>query len=90
MTLDTWTRQGYEHSLVIYGERGAVIADYNLDALLSEHEIAKSVVHTVRSRNWLQAGSIAIDDDWRHAVIRFHWGKVVRVTLATGAIDVVP
>jgi hypothetical protein len=89
VTLDTWTRQGYEHSLVIYGERGDVIADYNLEAFLSADEIAKSVVHTVGSRHWLQGGSIVFDEDWRFLVIRFHWGKVIRVTLATGAIDVV-
>ena len=35
VTFDTWARLGYEHALVIYGEQGAVVADYDLDALLS-------------------------------------------------------
>src|SRR5229473_1766412 len=28
ITLDTWNRIGYEHCLVVYGEKGKVIADF--------------------------------------------------------------
>ena len=58
-TFDTWAKLGYEHSLVIYGERGAVVADYDLEALLS----ARRNRHVGRphrhARRWLQDAVIA-------------------------------
>jgi hypothetical protein len=90
VTLDTWTRMGYEHTLVIYGEGGSVVADHNLEAFLSADEIAKSIVHTVGSRHWLQGGSIAIDEGWDSVSIRFQWGKAVRLILSTGRIEAIP
>ena len=47
VSFDTWAKLGYEHALVIYGEEGAVVADCDLEALLSADEIATSVVHTI-------------------------------------------
>lgn len=87
VTFDTWARLGYEHALVIYGEQGGVVADYNLEALLSADEIRKSVAQTAGSRHWLQNATIAFDDAWKAIVITLDWGKVIRVTLATGTIE---
>jgi hypothetical protein len=87
VTLDTWARLGYEHALVVYGEDGAVIVDYDLDALLSRDEIATSVVHTMNARRWLQGATIAFDTRGHNIVMTLHWGKVIRVALSTGKID---
>ena len=87
VTLDTWAKLGYEHALVIYGEDGAVVTDYDLDVLLSGDEIANSVVHTMSARRWLQGATIAFDRRAEHVVITLHWGKVLRVALATGKVE---
>jgi hypothetical protein len=87
VTFDTWAKLGYEHALVIYGDRGLVIADYDLDALLSKDELASSVVHTMSARRWLQGATIAFDRTEQHIVIMLQWGRIIRVALATGTID---
>jgi hypothetical protein len=87
VTLDTWARLGYEHALVIFGGQGAVVADYDLDALLSADEIASSVVHTVSARRWLQGATITFDKGEQDIVIHLQWGKRIRVELATGKIE---
>jgi len=87
VTFDTWAKLGYEHALVIYDDQGAVVVDYDLEALLSADEIASSVVHTVSARRWLQGATIAFDNGGRDLVIRLQWGKRIRVALATGKIE---
>ena len=87
VTFDTWAKLGYEHALVIYDDQGAVVVDYDLEALLSAEEIASSVVHTVSARRWLQGATIAFDNGGRDLVIRLQWGKRIRVALATGKIE---
>jgi len=87
VTFDTWAKLGYEHALVIYDEQGAVVVDYDLEALLSADEIASSVVHTVSARRWLQGATIAFDNGGRDIVITLQWGKRIRVALATGQIE---
>ena len=87
VTFDTWAKLGYEHALVIYDDQGAVVVDYDLEALLSADEIASSVVHTVSARRWLQGATIAFDNGGRDIVIRLQWGKRIRVALATGTIE---
>lgn len=87
VTCDTWAKLGYEHALVIYGERGRVIADYNLEALLSADDIATKVTHTATTRRWLQDAMIAFDNNAEHIVIALHWGKVLRVALSTGKVE---
>jgi hypothetical protein len=90
VTLDTWAKLGYEHALVVYGENGAVVADYDLDALLSGDEIAASVVHTMNARRWLQGATTAFDAAGQAFVIRLQWGRVIRVALSTGKIETAP
>jgi hypothetical protein len=87
VTFDTWAKLGYEHALVIYDDRGAVVVDYALDALLSADEIASFVVHTVSARRWLQGATIAFDNGEQDIVIHLQWGKRIRVALATGKLD---
>jgi hypothetical protein len=86
VSFDTWAKLGYEHALVIYGEQGVVVADCDLEALLSADEIATSVVHTMNARRWLQGATIAFDTSGHDIVIRLHWGRTIRVALATGRI----
>lgn len=87
VTFDTWAKLGYEHALVIYGEQGGVIVDYDLEALLSPDEITTSVVHTVSARRWLQGATVVFDDGGHDIVIRLQWGKIIRVALATGKVE---
>jgi len=87
VTFDTWAKLGYEHALVIYDDQGAVVVDYDLEALLSADEITSSVVHTVSARRWLQGATIAFDNGGRDIVITLQWGKRIRVALATGQIE---
>ena len=86
VTFDTWARLGYEHALVIYGEDGAVIVDYDLNALVPAEEIRRSVIETVGGRRWLQDATIALDGGGDAVVITLRWGRVIRVALATGHI----
>jgi hypothetical protein len=86
VTLDTWGRVGFEHSLVIYGEQGRIVADLNLEALLSREAIANHVVRSVSSRWWLREGSVTFDENSETLTIALKWGTVLRVTLATGAV----
>jgi hypothetical protein len=87
VTLDTWAKLGYEHALVVYGENGAVVVDYDLEALLSADEIARSVVHTMNARRWLQGSTTTFDSSGDSFVITLQWGTVIRVALSTGAIE---
>ena len=87
VTFDTWAKLGYEHALVIYDDQGAVVVDYDLEALLPADEIASSVVHTVSARRWLQGATIGFDNGGRDIVIRLQWGKSIRVALATGKVE---
>jgi hypothetical protein len=90
VTLDTWAKLGYEHALVVYGEDGAVVVDYDLDALLSSDEIAGSVVHTMNARRWLQGATTSFDSAGQTFVITLQWGRVIRVLLSTGQIEPAP
>ena len=87
VTCDTWAKLGYDHALVIYGDQGVVIADYNLERLLSADEIATSVSRTATTRPWLNGATIAFDGSAEHIVITLQWGKVLRVALSTGKVD---
>lgn len=86
VTFDTWARLGYEHALVIYGEGGTLVIDYDLDALVPPAEIRASVLETVGGRRWLQDATIAFDESGDAVVITLRWGRVIRVALATGRI----
>ena len=86
VTFDTWAKLGYEHAVVMYSERGAVVADYNLEALLSADEIASSVRKTATTRPWLQGATIVFDKSDTDVVITLKWSKTIRIALTTGRI----
>ena len=86
VTLDTWFRVGYEHALVIYGEKGVVVADLPLEALLTREEIAERVPISTSSRWWLRGATTTFTDANDQLVITLTWGRVLRVGLATGKI----
>ena len=88
VTFDTWAKLGYEHALVVYGERGAVVVDYDLEALLSSEEIDRHVRQTIGARRWLQGATIAFDTGDTHIVINLNWGKIIRIALVTGRIEI--
>jgi hypothetical protein len=88
VTFDTWARLGHEHALVIYGEQGNVVVDYDLDALLSAEETGK-LVETVGGRRWLEDAAIAFDESRDAIVITLQWGRTIRVALSSSRIETV-
>src|SRR6185503_20085227 len=78
VTCDTWAKLGYEHALVIYGEQGVLVSDYNLEALLPANEIATKVSRTATTRPWLKGATMAFANNDRDFVIRLQWGTRIR------------
>ena len=54
VTIDTYGSLGFDHSLVVYDEKGEALADYNLEDLLTDLEILRYVKRSVSSRSWAQ------------------------------------
>jgi hypothetical protein len=86
VTIDQWCRMGYEHSLVVYGEGGRVLADYRLEDLLSADEIDTRVTSSISSRWWTEGADLTIDESTRMLRVRLAWGREFRVDLVTGAL----
>jgi hypothetical protein len=84
VTVDTYGSLGFAHSLVVYGSQGAVIGDFKLEDLLSKEEIETKVLHSEFSRRWAEHADFAIERG--HLVVRLHWGKTLRVELASGKL----
>jgi hypothetical protein len=90
ITLDTFLRID-EHCLVVYGEKGKVIADLKLEDLLTAKEI-ESIPRTVTMRGWHDKGIAEFDDrsfGYDELVIRMKhkgWAKVIRLSLSSGKI----
>ena len=91
ITLDTWAHVGYEHCLVIYGQKGKVIADFKLEDLLTDKEIA-GLPATLSSRGWSDKDLAEFEDrslGFDELVIRMkykEWARVIRISLASGKI----
>jgi hypothetical protein len=81
VTIDTYGRLGYQHSLVLYGKDGKVLADYQLEDLLSDEESRRHVVRTASSQRWAN-GKFGFSADGKEFVARLDWGKVIRIDLA--------
>jgi hypothetical protein len=86
VTIDTYANLGYTHALVLYGAKGKVVADYDLEALLTNDEIAKHVRRTAGSRWWAGDARFSFDPMQPHFVVNMKWGKEVRISLANGKI----
>jgi len=87
VTLDTWGGAGFDHSLVVYGAKGKVVADFKLEELLTQGEIEKHTLHTESSRRWEQDAKFEFDLEKEQLTIAFKWGKAIRVSLLTGKIE---
>jgi hypothetical protein len=87
VTVDQHGSVGYEHSLVVYGEAGKVLADYALEDLLSEEEIRDRVSWSVSSRWWTREAKFSLDEDRGRFVIEMSWGKKLELHLADGALQ---
>jgi hypothetical protein len=81
VTIDTFMRAGYDHSVVVYGEKGGLIADLKLEDLLSREEIDKHVEQSVSSRWWSGGARFTIRDKDQRLVVRLKWGKEITVAL---------
>jgi hypothetical protein len=91
VTLDSWRRIGFEHCLVVYGEKGKLIADFKLEELLTAGEI-KRLPTEVPARSWSDKDIAACVDrsiEEKMIVIRLKykdWAKVICLSLASGRI----
>jgi hypothetical protein len=86
VTIDTTCRGGFEHSLVMYGAKGAVVADYRLEDLLTPDEIALHVRSSTSSRLWARDARVDFDERAKQFVITLSWGRIVKIALATGRV----
>jgi hypothetical protein len=91
ITLDSWLSVGFDHCLVVYGEKGKVIADFKLKDLLTATEI-EGLPQIVTQRGWSEKGIAEFEDHSREEdqfVIRMKyksWTKVIRLSLSSGRI----
>jgi hypothetical protein len=90
VTLDSWRNVGFDHCLVVYGEKGKVIADFKLEDLLTAKEI-EGLPTEITTRDWSSKDIAEFEDRSREdeLVIRMKykgWTKVIRLTLSSGRI----
>jgi hypothetical protein len=91
ITLDTWGHVGHEHCLVVYGEKGKVIADFKLEDLLTAKEIL-SLPASETIRGWSNKDIAEFEDRslrYDELIIRMKhkdWTKVIRISLSSGKI----
>jgi hypothetical protein len=89
ITLDSWLSSGFEHCLVVYGEKGKVIVDFKLEDLLTAKEI-EGLPAIVAQRGWSEKNIAEFEDRSREEdqfVIRMKyksWTKVIRLSLSSG------
>jgi hypothetical protein len=79
-------RFGLEHSVVVYGMGGRVLADYRLEDILSEREIRQHIQQTMAGRLWTEKARFDFDPSGKAFVITLAWGREVTIHLPTGAI----
>jgi len=84
VTIDTYGRLGFAHSVVIYGEKGKLVRDFELEDLLTKEEIENKVARTVSSRHWTDEADLKIENG--HFVARLKWGRTLRIDLSSGKI----
>jgi hypothetical protein len=87
VTVDTYARLGFDHSLVLYGDKGKVLADYRLEDLLTGREIEQKVERTVSSRWWATSTKFAFTPNGRQFSIALKWGRTIILDLETGKIS---
>jgi hypothetical protein len=81
ITLDEYRRGGARHALVVYGEQGAVLREFELRELLSGGDWKR-----VRVRGdavqWLPGARFEFVESPEQFRIRLKWGREIRVDLA--------
>jgi hypothetical protein len=87
VTVDTFSHMGWEHSLVIYGEQGQVVADFKLEDLLTPEEIEKNVPKTAAFRLWTEKADIRALLDANRVEIVLAWGRTIKIDMGTGKIE---
>src|SRR5262249_46090283 len=75
VTIDTYGRLGYDHSVVVYDDRGKVLADYKLEDLLTRAEIRRHVDQTVSSRWRARQAVPGFSPDRKYFVITLKWSN---------------
>jgi hypothetical protein len=80
-------RFGSDHSVVIYGKSGRVVADYRLEDLVSAADIRRYVHVTMAGRHWTERATFSFSADDTSLVITFDWGRVIRIDLSSGKIS---
>jgi hypothetical protein len=80
VTIDTHYNAGGPHSLVLYGPKGDVVVDRDLEDLFTKEEIEKHVSQSVSSRWWAEGAEVSIDAEKGIVVVKLKWGKVLRVS----------
>src|SRR5207245_6704144 len=88
ITLDSWRSVGFDHCLVVYGEKGKVIADFKLEDLLTAKEI-EGLPSSITHRSWSDKHIAEFEDRSREdqLVIQMKykgWTKVIRLSLSSG------
>jgi hypothetical protein len=85
ITFGDWHNEGYDHAVVIYDRRGAIVADYTLDRFLTKDDL-KNVKASVSSRWWRYDGE---RPEVRSGVLQVttSWGLSLRVDTRTGRVS---
>ena len=89
VTLDSWGRFGGEHALVVYGEKGKVLADFKLEDLLTKKEIEGLPNLFNSGLRWTQYAEFEEQGTDPELVVRMKyedWSKTFRVSLNTGKL----
>ena len=87
----SWRSVGFDHCLVVYGEKGKVVADFKLEDLLTAKEI-EALPASVTHRGWSDRDIAEFEDRSRERdelVIRMKykgWTKVIRLSLSSGRV----
>lgn len=87
VTVDTYQQFGGEHSLVIYGQQGQVVADFKLEDLLTQDEIDKNVRKTVAFRYWTEKADVHAVPESDRVEIVLAWGRTIKIDMGTGKIQ---
>jgi len=88
---DSWRSVGFDHCLVVYGEKGKAIADFKLEDLLTTKEI-EGLPGSITDRGWSNKDIAEFEDRSREddeLIIRMKykgWAKVIRLSLSTGKL----
>ncbi len=87
VTIDSGAcRSGREHAVVVYGERGRIVANLRLQDILTEKEIREKVRHSMSGPDWATNASFSFERLGGALAIKFDWGTYVTVDLPTGMV----